>query len=184
MNYERTFEIKPTVLHIHGTETYYPVFGVGETYQIANDSLLSFSGFAESMIKPQSIQSIGELWYDNAMNIIRSSQIICINGMSLGESDSIWWDFVNQWLNNDSHRRLIIFWYSKKLPKSNSFYERIQTINFVKEKMLYYSNFSKDTIEKIKKRIHVIINTQSVLQVPASQLKIIESDRETELVTV
>lgn len=183
-NGKREFAVNPEVLHIHGTETNFPILGVSEKYQIVNQELLSVDGFAEMMVKPQSVQFIGEPWYEDAMSEINQSQIICITGMSLGESDSLWWEKINQWIRGNTTRRLIVFWYETQPLNRISILQDYTTRNKVKEKLLSYSGLTKEQKEALKSRIHIVINTKSVLQIPKHEEESEKIGERKELATV
>lgn len=161
----RKCTVSPAVLHIHGTIDHYPILGVGEEYQFANKELLSCPGVAEIMLKSKSVQVMGEHWYKDAEKQIKSSQIICIWGMSLGATDSIWWEKINEWLNGNASRHLIIFWHTKTPPNGKSIYLYYSEKSKVIEQMMEYSSFTREQINKISSQIHVIYNTKKVLRV-------------------
>lgn len=158
------------VLHIHGTTDEYPILGVSNERQIANKELLSVPQFRNTMIKPQSVASVGEPWYANAEKLINDSRIICIFGMSLGASDTKWWDTINQWLNGNSNRHLVIFWHTDKIVSQRSVYKYNRELDKVKALMTSYSNLSESSIDAMKERIHVVFNAKSVLRVTLSTL--------------
>lgn len=156
--------VKSNVLHIHGTSNEYPVLGVNDKLQIANQKLLSEPQFCDIMIKPQSVASIGQLWHTDADKLIESSHIICIWGMSLGSSDSLWWNKINKWLKANLGRHLVVFCYTKDMPNNRSILKYNRVINQIKDLMMSYSGFSDSDIETIRNRIHVVLNTKSVLR--------------------
>ena len=83
--------------------------------------------------------------------------------MSLGQTDSNWWSNIARWLTLDKNNELIIFWYDKDYI-NNRFISKFSGItNAVKNKFISFSGFSKDEINYIYNRIHVVINTTSVL---------------------
>lgn len=164
----RQIKINPKVLHIHGTSNEYPILGIGDETQIANKDLLSVPHFATTMIKSQSVASIGQLWYTQADGIIERSRIICIWGMSLGLSDSKWWSNITEWLKANKERHLILFWHTKTPPSRRSVLQYNQQTDLVKNIMLDYSSFTASEITSIKNRIHVVFNTEKVLRVSLS----------------
>jgi hypothetical protein len=44
---------------------------------------------------------MGEHWYKDAEQQINNSRIICVWGMSLGDTDSIWWGKIAECLKAD-----------------------------------------------------------------------------------
>lgn len=158
------------VLHIHGTADEYPILGVSNETQIANQELLSVPYFCSTMIKSQSVASVGETWYTSAEKLIDDSRIICIFGMSLGASDTRWWDKINLWLKGNSNRHLVIFWHTDKIVSRRSVYRYNQELDKVKSLMISHSIFPESAVDTVKERIHVVFNTKSVLRTTLSTL--------------
>ena len=161
----RKSTVSPAVLHIHGTIDHYPILGVGEEYQFANKELLACPGVAEIMLKSRSVKVMGEHWYRDAEKQIDRSQIICIWGMSLGATDSVWWEKINEWLSGNASHHLIIFWHTKTPPNGKSIYLFYTEKSKVIEKMMDYSAFTREQINQISSQIHVVYNTKNVLRV-------------------
>ena len=164
----RKFEVLPEVLHVHGKEDFYPILGVGEEKNIANKQMLEVPGFRQAMIKLSSVTYLGQPWYNQTVAEIQKSKILCIMGMSLGESDSHWWKKIIEWLVSDGSKHLIIFWHSKKPLDTISITANFRQENGVREKLLQYAEgvCSKNNQERIRERIHIVFNTKSVLKIP------------------
>lgn len=161
-------KISPNILHIHGTSDEFPILGIGDETQVDNQELLSTPHFVSAMIKSQSVASIGQMWYEQAESMIENSRIICIWGMSLGLSDSKWWNRINEWLKADKGRHLILFWYSDTPPSKRSVLQYNQQTDMVKNLMLNYSDFTPNEAAKIKNQVHVVFNTNKVLRISSS----------------
>lgn len=162
---KRQIVVKQSVIHIHGTLNEFPVLGVNDPSQIKNKELLSVPQFSEMMIKPQSVEAIGQLWHNQAVKAIEESQIICIMGMSLGDSDSIWWQRIMSWLKENTSRRLLIFWHTAAPMNGRSVFRHAREVAEAKSKIADYSDFTEDVLKSIKERIHVVLNTKKFLKV-------------------
>ena len=161
--YTNICNITRNIIHVHGTLNQFPVIGVSNINDIANSDFRENPDIQTVLLKSQSITSIGQFWYKEAEELIESSKIICIFGMSLGQTDSNWWSNIARWLTLDKNNELIIFWYDKDYI-NNRFISKFSGItNAVKNKFISFSGFSKDEINYIYNRIHVVINTTSVL---------------------
>lgn len=161
----KEMRVNKSVIHIHGTSSKFPILGVNDPTQIENQELLSVPQFSEMMIKSQSVKAIGELWHKLAKQIIEDSRIICILGMSLGCTDAKWWQQIMSWLKNGNTRRLIIFWHTDIPLNGLSIFKHTREIAQIKSKITGYSDYSEDVIKSISERIHVVINTNKVLQI-------------------
>jgi len=99
-------------LHVHGELDNRPVIGVDSIEQIKKQS------FSESIktvfVKPLFLEAIQarnvsvQIPAKKAIDTIKSSNIICVFGASMGETDKTWWKEVGNWLQNKD-KFLIIF---------------------------------------------------------------------------
>lgn len=107
-------------LYIHGTVSGEVILGVNDAWQIANKA---FRRDAKYFVKKEINEDVAPNRIPEARKMIDESIIVCIFGMSIGETDKMWWEYLGQWLQFNSRRRLII--YSKK-PKGKVTTRQIQ----------------------------------------------------------
>lgn len=112
------------VIHIHGTTNEEMILGVNDESQINNEILKRDSIFMDTFIKKRMNYCIGQNKTENVVKIIQESHIICVFGMSIGNTDKIWWEEIIKWLVSDSDNKLIIYWkgyeeiLKKKIPST------------------------------------------------------------------
>lgn len=162
---KRKFVVSPKVIHTHGTSTQYPILGVNDASQIANQELLKVPNFSEVMIKPSSVKAVGQLWHADAEALISSSDIVCVFGMSLGESDAKWWGKLLQWMKEGPRRHLILYWHTAILPNRISVLKELEQQRIAKEKFFKYLSLSEKERNSIEPRVHVVLNTKNVLNI-------------------
>ncbi|MDE6531016.1 MAG: bacteriophage abortive infection AbiH family protein [Lachnospiraceae bacterium] len=110
------------IIHIHGTTDEEMILGVNDAEQIGNDLLKKDGIFLDTFIKRRMNNSIGQRKTEKAVEIINKSHIICVFGMSIGNTDKMWWEALVEWLVSNEYNKLIIFWkgfenaLEKKLP--------------------------------------------------------------------
>ena len=160
-----------TILHAHGTMNEYPIFGVNDESQIKNKELLADPHFRSIMIKSASISTIDVFWYEDAERMINNSDIICIYGMSLGITDSRWFELIMKWLQSNPQRRLIVFWHTKHPSDMLSIDLWSRNKAAVRKILTDYSDFSNEVIEQINRRIYIIENTQVLFRVKLEENK-------------
>ena len=155
------------LVHAHGTLEMWPIIGVCNTKYIKNQELLKSPLFKAVMKKSESITVSGQLWRRYAKETIMNSHIICVFGMSLGETDSDYWEMVAEWLAGDTKRRLIVFWYDTNATNIKlSIREKYTEVNRVKEKLRSYSNWDEARYSGLKNRIHVVIKPKKMFALP------------------
>lgn len=108
------------IVHVHGTLEENMIMGVNDSSQIKNTELSAIKGICNEIIKPSQNADVGSEYQAVTEGIIRSSNVICIYGMSIGATDKLWWNLIADWLSADADRLLIIFAnnpdYNKSFP--------------------------------------------------------------------
>ena len=148
------------VLHIHGTTESEMILGVNDISQINNEALVEDIDLQNSMIKENMNEGIGQNKVSITKSIIKNSHIIYIYGMSLGETDNMWWEAILEWLKESDMNRLIYFAYTdnaKQIRKSPGKMNR-ETSRLVNEFLKRHS-MTEEAERKIKKRIYVLFET-------------------------
>ena len=98
-------------VHVHGTTYRSMVLGVNDKSQLSAPGL--FDGYnaeyAGQMIKEDAIRLSGDNSALTACNLLQTSDMIYIFGMSLGLTDKVWWQRVLKVMIEKKHVHLIIF---------------------------------------------------------------------------
>lgn len=145
-----------SVIHVHGDYDAHPIIGLNDASQIANKELSQDPRFVRYLLKPQINQSLRTGNDRMATEIINKSNIICIYGMSIGETDKKWWDILMKWLHLDTERQLIIFDYDKDY-QTDTPYGWLEKEDYYIDKFNDFSSSSFD-VSNMRSRIHIAIN--------------------------
>ncbi len=89
------------------TEIACPILNTPQTN--TRKATYALRNLSDSLIKGQADKSYFGRIRDEFEKQIESSDVVCIFGMSIGNSDRVWWDFIFRWLNADLRHILIIF---------------------------------------------------------------------------
>lgn len=81
------------IYHIHG-DFEQPILGINDPSQILNEKLRQNTDVQEYLVKPRINSILGHLIDRKARNSIEKANLICIYGLSLGKTDSHWWEIV------------------------------------------------------------------------------------------
>lgn len=162
---QRKMVLSPSVIHIHGTLDHLPVFGVNDETQIANKELLESSILKSILVKQNNIRDNGELWHEDAEQAIKNSNIICVFGMSMGITDSIWFERIMDWLKASGDRHVILFWHTSDPSNLQSSLKRATNREKAKKGLTDYSGLQNNAVEAINERIHVIENSKVLFDV-------------------
>lgn len=151
------------VIHIHGTIEQEMILGVNDEKQVENNTLIQDEIFLNTIIKKRMNLGIGQRKTENVINVIDESHIICIFGMSLGNTDKMWWEELVRWLLSNGDNKLVIFYkgYEKELKKRLP--STVIRIDYKLKKKLYEAgkgNYSKEEFKKIQDRIFISYNSR------------------------
>ncbi|MDD4312530.1 MAG: AbiH family protein, partial [Eubacteriales bacterium] len=99
-----------SIVYVHGDRRNPPlVFGVDNESQVANKDLLALPRFSRSIIKPDGNKQIRNRVVKACSETIEKSLIICVYGMSIGVTDTIWWKRILEWLKENPSHQLVQF---------------------------------------------------------------------------
>lgn len=102
------------VIHIHGTLDEGASVGIDNIEQIAEPPFTITKKFKRAFIKTFFNESYNKKRLQKAEQIIEDSDIICVYGMSLGQSDFSWITKLKNWLLADERHHLIYFVYDEQ----------------------------------------------------------------------
>ena len=102
-----------------------------------------------------------KLWKDlnteTGTNIINNSDIICTFGLSMGETDKMWWSILVEWLSLKEEHRLILYCRDDNYTEVNP-----RVIMTKKDKVLndflYSSGAEQDICNSVKNKIIIFFN--------------------------
>lgn len=147
-------------LHIHGTlDGEDLILGVDNPRQIGNEAFQSDRRITDYMIKTNVNRSLGERKLETAKKIIDNSRCICLFGLSIGNTDLTWWQYLTEWLDRSAENRLVLFVKeSSKGKRSGS--EKVRTRDKYREYFGTQSGCLESKLyDKIKNKIIVVQNS-------------------------
>lgn len=156
--YNNYQNILNSVEHIHGTTASNMILGINDESQLNNEELRKHTKAIRSIVKPEMNKNAGTLRDERSLNLIKEADLICIFGMSLGETDSIWWKLINNRLINSS-ASLIIFSKIKGNPEIRNFLAEDDK-DEIKNRFLSYSKFNDEQKNRVFSKIFVAINSK------------------------
>ena len=147
------------VIHIHGELPGPIIMGVDNPSQIENEAWSKQKRFLQSIAKPSMNSRAGSLVDNEATDIINQSSIICVFGMSLGDTDKTWWKLIGKWLVSSDHR-LIIFGHNSELTVMELTHQRRFILeDELKDRFMDLAEISNSERAVIEDRIFVYINS-------------------------
>lgn len=143
------------IIHIHGKLNDDVVMGMDNMNQIFTPSYSLTKKGQRAFIKSFFNEIYDPNRLNDAISCISDSNIICVFGMSLGESDLRWRNLLLEWLLSDSNSHLFIYQYDcSSLPRLQA-EERMDKEDDKKIELLKYWGISGDDVDNYFDRIHI-----------------------------
>ena len=169
-----------TVHHIHGTLDGDLILGVNDITQIDNPALQTDSRLVDYIVKAEVNEALGGQRIETAKQIIDASDYIGVYGMSIGDTDLMWWHYLLAWLQKKESRRLVLYVYAD--PSDNpSGQEKLRRINRWKDIFLAQAGADAELAKKVRGQLIVVVRSK-IFNFDSISVK--EQDPEKVLVTV
>lgn len=169
------------ILHVHGTVHKDMVLGVNDITQIEEPSL--FDGYDEEYISEIIKQKTNEINEENsdkkAFDLLKTSNLIYIYGMSIGDTDKLWWNRICEMMNKDPNLHLIIHKYDA--PDDGLIRRAYRLfVNDTRKSFTSYSGLDDESRKNIERRIHIdksniFDELKNLVKNPANILKVEET---------
>ena len=147
------------IIHVHGYTNRDMVLGLNDEKQIANMKLFEneYPEYLAQIIKRKTNQMNEEYVDRRVCELLESSDLIYIYGMSVGDTDAIWWNRICDLLSKKANLRIILHCFNA--PQESLF--RTKYIAYerkMREKMIRFSEFDEEKNNEISQRIHIATN--------------------------
>ena len=93
------------IIHVHGELDDTIIIGVDNDDQIANDNFKTDDDVKDLLVKEQSNRVMKFTKHNKCEQLINNANVVVLFGVSLGETDSRWWQILG---NNIAHRRSFV----------------------------------------------------------------------------
>ena len=151
---------KIELLYLHGSlEKNNAILGVNDSEQIKNDFFKNSDEMLICMNKLEINNDIGEYTISKAKSILRNSNIICIYGMSIGDTDKYWWQEIIDNLKEGLTEMVIIFSYIPDLNINNRVKHR-RAKKDIQNQLLRYCSDDEQLVDELRSKIKVLCNSE------------------------
>ena len=142
------------IVHIHGFTGDRMILGVNDPSQIKNPAWQSNNRLLRRYVKPLHNDTYKLDHERLSSELIANSHVICTFGVSLGETDKLWWGKIANRLNANNSVRLIIFYFMDDFePVGNYGPEYEDNVDMVKDLFLKVAGFKLN--HSIRDQIYV-----------------------------
>lgn len=151
---------KIELLYLHGSlEKNNAILGVNDSEQIKNDFFKNSDEMLICMNKLEINNDIGEYTISKAKSILKNSNIICIYGMSIGDTDKYWWQEIINNLKEGLTEMVIIFSYIPDLDINNRVKHR-RAKKDIQNQLLRYCSDDEQLVDELRSKIKVLCNSE------------------------
>lgn len=145
------------VFHIHGYVEENMIMGIDNPSQISNPVFVNDLDIIREIVKPEQNKEAKTNYEKGVISTINASHIICIYGMSIGETDRKWWTAISKWLVSDPNRLLVVLGHDDKYDKRFAHSQR-KVVTSLVDKFLDNTDLDDNQKEKIRDRVLVGMN--------------------------
>ena len=143
--------------HIHGFTDRNMILGVNDISQIANETFRADQDVVDALVKINSNTARKHLVSDRCQQLISEANLICLFGLSMGETDKMWWELIGEQLKRKSVRVIIFELCEGILP--NAEYKRLRIERRITDKFLSKTKLTEEQKREVKERIFIGLNT-------------------------
>lgn len=147
-----------TIEYVHGSLSSPPIiFGVNDPEQIRQLIHRPNPEMSQILVKPYANRTLSPMRFNRCIDTIKQSDVICTYGMSLGQTDALWWKEILNLLSENKNSNLIIHYWEPRCDEAVAG-DVIQTIKDCKRRFITNAQSDVRTQRSLKDRMHVIIN--------------------------
>lgn len=147
-------------IHVHGTLNSSMVLGVNDETQFKSE--IFDNDFPEFFVKNKNLtEHVNSTELEKALEVIDSSDIIFLFGVSLGDTDKVYWEKIATWLSYRSHRVVLLYDYDTPMESISKVVQRKmeRSWNDTKYRFLKQSGLDSDDQKRISKQIFPLYGT-------------------------
>lgn len=149
---------------IHGGLNGTPLLGVNDVSQIKNKAMSGDVDVLDFLVKPQANAVIGSLVDEECMTAIYEAHLIILHGLSLGNTDKIWWQKIGERLQADVNPRALYFYFTTENVTATHHTEIGRIKREAQKRLMDACDISEDARQLISERIYVSVNSQFLVQ--------------------
>ena len=164
-------------VHVHGYHDNRMIMGVDNISQIDNDELKRLTYATETLVKSQCNHTYGVSHTDQTISLINNAQLICIYGLSFGDTDKTWWRTVCSALKSRGFVYVIIFWHEDDFPNYSNSGPKLENLKRrVVNHFLAQGGIENPTRTELANRVYVSVNDPifniQIKELEANQLSV------------
>lgn len=158
-----------SIKHIHGYADENMVLGVNDISQISNEKFRLDQDVLETIVKNECNKSLKHLVDKQCEDIVNKSDLICLFGLSLGDTDKNWWKLIGEKITKTNNCKLIIFWHETIFQQSY-INKRGRKERELIDLFLSKAEIDREKVKDIQSKILIGYNTD-IFKIELNELK-------------
>lgn len=146
------------VKHIHGYSNKNMILGVNDISQVGNENFKGDPNVLSALVKPECNRVIKHLVDEDCKSIINKSNLICLFGLSIGDTDLIWWNYIANRLKFSDVKLIVFYRGDESIPELHG-YKILRQEATIKDLFLSKTNLTNKEKELIRGKIYIGYNT-------------------------
>lgn len=146
------------IMHLHGSLENMILIGVNDVSQIANEAFRESAELREEFVKPEINNGCENMVNESFSQLIHEAHVIVLFGVSVGKTDSVWWQAIGKRLDSLQDSLKVIYYPYDNLKDTDKFpFRKLRWskdyITFLKERMDIQAS-----VDELRSQIYVGIN--------------------------
>lgn len=146
------------VHHIHGYIDDRMIFGINDESQISNDNFKNNQDILTSFIKNHCNIACASNIEMVFSDLIKNSNLICIFGSSIGDSDKLWWEMIGKQMIENNAILIVYIKDSEMIPARRSYKRLPKEVNY-RNYIVNQLNIPYENVGQVSKHIFISINS-------------------------
>ncbi|MBQ3849218.1 MAG: hypothetical protein II747_02060, partial [Clostridia bacterium] len=148
--------VEKHVVHVHGTLTNDPIVGIDNDTQFLHGlNFVPSSRLKRAFIKPRLNEACDTRRMIEAIKAIVDADVICIYGLSLGNSDLTWKETITEWLHSSSEHHLFVYDYYWMIKPHRTAAERFEHEDEARLNLFRKLNINENEYNALTRQIHM-----------------------------
>jgi len=144
------------ICHIHGIVNEQDIIiGVNDPSQISNTSFKENPSALDVLVKPHINNEIGNHIIERCYGYIQNANLICLFGLSLGDSDKMWWQNLGQILMGNTNVLMIYCVYDDNFSADSHRYEKWKQLRECKDELCKKLGIPETLQGQVKQRLYI-----------------------------
>lgn len=145
-------------IHIHGKLRENVTFGIDNERQLPGLQYSLTGRGRRALIKPEFNKEFDKQRMESAQRVIKNSDVLCIYGLSLGDSDLMWRNAICDWMIDNPQHHVFLYIHEASSKKLSQADERMDYEENIKGNIFKSWGIEKRCISPFSSQLHIPVS--------------------------